>query len=685
MQGSDTPVSAAGQGVKAGPQASSSCNRSSSLVGDLASGEFRATRKKTPNPFVLLNRYDEDFPMAFNDVPENNHEDAAPILESSIHVCNKSSSPFCYVCGKFEKKKNRRDFNTYENHYKNFFNLQAITGKGESWVPNSICNMCRVMLYRSKLSQSDLGKTMIRPAIWNKPQTEEDCYICMTRFKGPVSIFNVEYANAASFMPPAYVENVISDDAAHMEVDSDPIPEESQMDIDEDPSLESNKNDDDQYSDLSTSSSESDSDSESEDDYSNKNVCIRPWNQKRLNDVVRNIGLPKDGAEYLASTLKADGLVTKDTSSTYYRNREKDFLPFYKREESLIFCSDIQGLMNIFEPNIYRSEEWRLFIDSSKRSIKAVLLHNTNALASIPIAYSVDMSEDYDSLQFILEKIKYKTHNWQICGDLKIITILLGQQSGFTKFSCFLCLWNSRDYENHYKKKKWPDRKSFVPGSENVLQDPLVPAKKVLLPPLHLKLGLMKQFVRALNMNGNCFKYIKRKFPKKSDAKLEAGVFDGPEIRRLIRDGNFEYSMTKVEKNAWLSFKSVVKNFLGNNKSLNYKTEIKKMLSNYQKLGCRMSLKLHFFDSHVDYFPNNLGDYSEEQGERFHQDIKEMEKRYQGRWDEHMLADYCWNLKRDLPEEEEEQNTEKNKRKRGPCKLRRYFKSKRTRYHRREI
>ena len=34
-----------------------------------------------------------------------------------------------------------------------------------------------------------------------------------------------------------------------------------------------------------------------------------------------------------------------------------------------------------------------------------------------------------------------------------------------------------------------------------------------------------------------------------------------------------------------------------------------------------MSLKLHFMDSHVQYFPEHLGDYNEEQGERFHQDI----------------------------------------------------------------
>ena len=58
---------------------------------------------------------------------------------------------------------------------------------------------------------------------------------------------------------------------------------------------------------------------------------------------------------------------------------------------------------------------------------------------------------------------------------------------------------------------------------------------------------------------------------------------------------------------------------------------------------------MHFFQSHLDYFPKNCGNCSEEQGERFHQDIKTMETRYQGRWDINMLADYCWCHKRDEP------------------------------------
>ena len=65
--------------------------------------------------------------------------------------------------------------------------------------------------------------------------------------------------------------------------------------------------------------------------------------------------------------------------------------------------------------------------------------------------------------------------------------------------------------------------------------------------------------------------------------------------------------------------------------------------------------------SHIDRFPEKLGATSDEQGERFHQDIKEMETRYQGRWDAAMMADYCWTLKRDIPSAEHSRISKKRK------------------------
>ena len=62
-----------------------------------------------------------------------------------------------------------------------------------------------------------------------------------------------------------------------------------------------------------------------------------------------------------------------------------------------------------------------------------------------------------------------------------------------------------------------------------------------------------------------------------------------------------------------------------------------------------MIIKLHFLHSHLDRFPENLGALSDEQGERFHQDILTMEERYQGRWDAHMMAEYVLTIKKYMP------------------------------------
>lgn len=82
-----------------------------------------------------------------------------------------------------------------------------------------------------------------------------------------------------------------------------------------------------------------------------------------------------------------------------------------------------------------------------------------------------------------------------------------------------------------------------------------------------------------------------------------------------------------------------------------------------------MNLKVHFLNLHLDYFPENLGAVSEEMGERFHQDIKEMERRYQGKWITTMMADFCWMLHRDEPYREHKGKSAKQSMI-GPKKLR---------------
>jgi hypothetical protein len=131
--------------------------------------------------------------------------------------------------------------------------------------------------------------------------------------------------------------------------------------------------------------------------------------------------------------------------------------------------------------------------------------------------------------------------------------------------------------------------------------------------------------------------------------KLMAGSIDGPQIRQLVNDPHFIASMNEIESCAWSSFVLVVKNFLGNKKADNYTQLVEDRLFHFNRLGCNMSVKVHYLHCHLDRFLKNLGDLSEEQGEKFHQNIKTIEARYHGRWDAHMMADYCWNRTWDCP------------------------------------
>jgi len=63
----------------------------------------------------------------------------------------------------------------------------------------------------------------------------------------------------------------------------------------------------------------------------------------------------------------------------------------------------------------------------------------------------------------------------------------------------------------------------------------------------------------------------------------------------------------------------------------------------------------------LDFFPENYDAVSDEHGERFHQDIYSVEKRYQGKWNCAMLANYCWTLVRDAPTMEYKRRAKKKK------------------------
>ena len=166
----------------------------------------------------------------------------------------------------------------------------------------------------------------------------------------------------------------------------------------------------------------------------------RPLNQKEMNDLVRDLSLLKENAELLSSRLREKNLVRVEVRVTFYRKRHEEFSQFFTKTQDLVFCNNIRDLLLKLGIKKYTPQDWRLFIDSCKRSLKCVLLHNGNLYASIPIAHSTTLKEKYEEIKMVLEKICYEQHKWVICVDLKMVNFLLGQQSGYTKLPCFICL-----------------------------------------------------------------------------------------------------------------------------------------------------------------------------------------------------------------------------------------------------
>ena len=279
--------------------------------------------------------------------------------------------------------------------------------------------------------------------IWREPANHfDDCYLCMTNLVGynKKNRKNILYPSISSITRPIphsdenpvpVFKELLDIPISAASVAPEPVPDELTE------------------SDLIPESL----DNENDIDYHECSSEPNRFNQDDLSDLIRDLNLPKESAELLASRLKERHFLQAKTNVTFYRNREANFFPYFKQYEEIVVCNDVELLLMKLGVIHYEANSWRLFIDSSKRTLKCVLLHNTNEYASIPVGHSTTLKERYEPVKQVLECIKYNQHNWKICVDLKMVTQsgkrLLGKQFGYTKHPCFLCRWDSRDKANH--------------------------------------------------------------------------------------------------------------------------------------------------------------------------------------------------------------------------------------------
>lgn len=420
---------------------------------------------------------------------------------------------FCYVCGhivvKIDEKERKNLFSAeFLKAYCEYFDEPDLTAK--DYTPNTVCKKCYITLLDWK-HLKEVNFPFIKPVIWVKDPIEHDpsrCYACINSLHG----LNKRKLKSKVYIPSFTAALPV------LRPNGVPPPKPHALEIRMSQQAESlftnptNMNDLDWMPNSGTDGPQ-------------------PLSQNEMDYIVAKLGVSQRNSEWLTSFLKQRKLTEQTVNATSYRKRQSEFQKFYTvdDENTFTYCHDIPGLVNILGIE-YNANEWRLFIDGSVSSLKAVLLHTTNKKPSIPIGFGINKKETYETFTEIMVKIKYKEQKWKICCDLKVVNILQGviEKGGYPKYFCFLCNWDSRYKGNQYKCKHWIPRTPENQQSLRLRNEPIIPdSTDILLPPLHTKLGICGKFVEVVvkDVDG-AFECLKTIFPKLSNDKIKAGAYN---------------------------------------------------------------------------------------------------------------------------------------------------------------
>ena len=72
---------------------------------------------------------------------------------------------------------------------------------------------------------------------------------------------------------------------------------------------------------------------------------IKHFAHNELNDLVCDLGLSKDGAEFFGFLIKEENLLAFGVTYSWYIHRERDLTVFYSAEAKIVFCNDIHNLI----------------------------------------------------------------------------------------------------------------------------------------------------------------------------------------------------------------------------------------------------------------------------------------------------------------------------------------------------
>ena len=101
----------------------------------------------------------------------------------------------------------------------------------------------------------------------------------------------------------------------------------------------------------------------------------------------------------------------------------------------------------------YDATEWRFLLTHPAEVSKQIFYIMGIVSLSIPIGHSVQMKEKTTAWKICCLLLTTIENKWLICEDLKVVGLVLGFQGEYTKYPCFLCLWDSQVDDQHYQTK----------------------------------------------------------------------------------------------------------------------------------------------------------------------------------------------------------------------------------------
>jgi hypothetical protein len=149
---------------------------------------------------------------------------------------------------------------------------------------------------------------------------------------------------------------------------------------------------------------------------------------------------------------------------------------------------------------------------------------------------SVATKEAYDSMSTSLNELNYNKHCWQRCQDLT----MTGLYSDCVLLFSFHVVGQSSN-SKHYTVKQCngqpasqPARQHSLPRTCNVKNTALLNPEIVLLPPLHIKLALLKNSVKGLDNSVEGFLCTWIKLQISVTSRLNKGFSSAHKLEKLF-------------------------------------------------------------------------------------------------------------------------------------------------------